>query len=469
MQYATRSRHGIWKYRRAIPQALRRAAGKREIIVSLLTKDDSEAQPAYVKAHGDAEGYLASLKRMVANPKSEANDNDIWKLGQAFLQKLRLPYVPLADLRTQDLYDEGPTQLEQRLEYVETQLGIDMGDDWRDRDRRIEASLEAKAVLGVLKQPKFCISDALRVYFDQRAPELSAKSPLQRRRYRLDKERAINSLKVAIGEDKSISTLTRSDARTLRDYFRARGLAISTVNKHMATVATIWKVAAQDQDLTSANPFTGHTINDPIPEIEKRNPLSNDEIALLLGRRSHMNVELASILTLLAYTGARIAEITGLRSNDFIRGDKGGIPHIIIKPNHLRNLKNHSSRRSLPVLGDALKSLLLISANIPANSEQPIFERYSKDRGPTNASAALMKQLRSAGIVDEQKAIHSLRHSVKQALRDSGCPKDVSDAIQGHSTGDASASYGSGLGLKVMKMWLQNAYGQISVLSDKCE
>lgn len=286
MQYATRSRHGIWKYRRAIHQVLRLAAGKREITVSLRTKDDREAQLAYVKAHGDAEGYLASLTRMVANPNSKTNDNDIWKLGQVFLQKIRLPYVPLADLRTQEHYDEGPTQLEQRLEYVEAQLGIDMDDGWRERDRRIAASLEAKAVLGVLKQPKFCMSDALRVYFEQRAPELSAMSPLQRRRYRLDKDKAINSLQVAIGEDKSISTLTRSDARTLRDYFRGRGLAISTVNKYMATVATIWKVAAQDQELSSTNPFTGHAIDDPVPKIEKRNPLTTDEVALLLDRHS---------------------------------------------------------------------------------------------------------------------------------------------------------------------------------------
>ena len=51
MLYAQRSRHGIWKYRRAIPQALRLAAGRREINVTLSTRDDLEAQLAYVKAH----------------------------------------------------------------------------------------------------------------------------------------------------------------------------------------------------------------------------------------------------------------------------------------------------------------------------------------------------------------------------------------------------------------------------------
>lgn len=52
MQYAVRSRHGIWKYRRAIPQALRLAVGKREVNVSLYTRDEFAAQLAYVKVHG---------------------------------------------------------------------------------------------------------------------------------------------------------------------------------------------------------------------------------------------------------------------------------------------------------------------------------------------------------------------------------------------------------------------------------
>ena len=81
----------------------------------------------------------------------------------------------------------------------------------------------------------------------------------------------------------------------------------------------------------------------------------------------------------------------------------------------------------------------------------------------TNASAALMKHLRAAGINDKKKAIHSLRHTIKQALRDVGCPKDVSDAIQGHSSGDASASYGSGHSLEVMSGWLRKAYEEMKL------
>ena len=413
MQYAHRSRHGIWKYRRAIPEALRLVAKKREINVSLRTGDDLKAQPEYVKVHGEAEAYLKALARAAANPKSVDNDKDAWELGRAFLRRLRMPYVPLAELKMQDLGDSGPSQLEQRLEYIEDNLGIDTSDP-ETKDSAINASLEAKAILGALKKPQFCMSDALSVYFDQRAPEMAEMSPRQKKRYQLDKQKAVKCFQLAINEDKPIASINRSDARTLRDYFRDEGLAISTINKHVATVATIWKVAAQDQELASANPFVGHAIADPIPDIEKRSPLSREEVSLLLGRRSQMNLELASILTVLAYTGARISEITGLCSNDFVRGNSTNIPHIILRPNELRGLKNHSSHRKVPILGEALRSLAVIVEAKSQDSGQPIFDRYSGDNGPTNASAALMKHLKAARVTDKKKAIHSLRHTVKR-------------------------------------------------------
>lgn len=462
MLYAHRSRHGVWKYRRAFPKDLRATAGKREINISLETKDEREAQISYLKVHGRAEKYLLTLARVAINPKSINNTKEIWELGQELLRSIRMPYVPLDQLKVQDQFDMGPSELERRLDFLAENYGIEV-DDPSERDRDISKSWKAKAILGDLEKPQFCMSDALRVFFEQRAPELGAMSPRQVKRYRLDKERVVNALLLALGEDKAIANINRPDARILRDYFRNKGLAISTVNKHVKTLATIWKVAAQDQELSLRNPFVGRPIPDPVPDIEKRSDLSPEEVSVLLSRRKHMNPELASILTVLAYTGARISEITGLCSNDFVRGNSTNIPHIIIRPNAIRGLKNLSSRRKVPLLSQALSSLDARVEGNAQDSTQPIYVRYSGDSGPTNASAALMKQLRAAGIIDKKKTIHSLRHTIKQALRDVGCPKDVSDAIQGHSSGDASASYGSGHSLEVMRRWLTKAHLQMNL------
>ena len=65
--------------------------------------------------------------------------------------------------------------------------------------------------------------------------------------------------------------------------------------------------------------------------------------------------------------------------------------------------------------------------------------------------------------MDRGKVLHSISHSVKQALRNLGCPKDLRDAIQGHNTGDVAETYGSGFGLDSMCAWLTNALPDVEV------
>ena len=137
-------------------------------------------------------------------------------------------------------------------------------------------------------------------------------SPKKAKRFRLNKECIIGYLVEALEGDRPLAEITRKDARKFRDHLLTKSLAITTVNKYMRLVGTIWTVAAQDVELTAVNPFARHSIADPTPDKDKRNPLTKDEVAALLLRRSSMGSELAAILTLVTYTGARIAEISGL-------------------------------------------------------------------------------------------------------------------------------------------------------------
>ncbi|HAJ29620.1 MAG TPA: integrase, partial [Gammaproteobacteria bacterium] len=45
----------------------------------------------------------------------------------------------------------------------------------------------------------------------------------------------------------------------------------------------------------------------------------------------------------------------------------------------------------------------------------------------------LMKRFRKV-ITDTKLVIHSLRHRMKDKLRNTGCPESISMAIMGHST-----------------------------------
>ena len=56
--------------------------------------------------------------------------------------------------------------------------------------------------------------------------------------------------------------------------------------------------------------------------------------------------------------------------------------------------------------------------------------------------------------------MHSLRHRMKDKLRNTGCPEHLSMAILGHSANTVAANYGSGYAIDVMrealvKVWVE--------------
>ena len=71
---------------------------------------------------------------------------------------------------------------------------------------------------------------------------------------------------------------------------------------------------------------------------------------------------------------------------------------------------------------------------------EPLFGDYARPRGNDAASAMLMKRLRQT-ISDPKVTIHSLRHRMKDKLRNTGCPEAISKAILGHSENSVAANY----------------------------
>ena len=89
---------------------------------------------------------------------------------------------------------------------------------------------------------------------------------------------------------------------------------------------------------------------------------------------------------------------------------------------------------------------------------EAIFPKYARPRGNDAASAMLMKRLRRA-ITDKKLTMHSLRHRMKDKLRNTGCPEAISLAILGHSTNTVAANYGSGYALGVMREHMEKVWG----------
>jgi hypothetical protein len=106
------------------------------------------------------------------------------------------------------------------------------------------------------------------------------------------------------------------------------------------------------------------------------------------------------------------------------------------------------SKEALVVLGPLTKG---------GDPEAALFSRYAKERGGDNCSAMLMKRLRTI-ITDKKLTMHSLRHRMKDKLRNTGCPEAISTAIQGHSTNTVAANYGSGYALEVMREHMERVW-----------
>ena len=69
----------------------------------------------------------------------------------------------------------------------------------------------------------------------------------------------------------------------------------------------------------------------------------------------------------------------------------------------------------------------------------------------------LMKRLRTV-ITDKKLTMHSLRHRMKDKLRNTGCPEAISMAILGHGTNTVAANYGSGYALDVMREHMEKVW-----------
>jgi integrase len=262
----------------------------------------------------------------------------------------------------------------------------------------------------------------------------------------------------ALGSDRDVASLTRQDARTFRDFLGRRGLKPESASKAISIVAAIVQTALIEYQIGIRNPFHRmHVVND-IAAVDARLPLSREEIAI--ARSLPVNVQLSTIVDLLALTGARLNEIAGLEWSDVhgLSTDGHDVASITIRTNRIRRLKTANSKRQIPLIAEARKALSGLQEVLPPGGpNDPVFPRYGRSGGSDAASAALMKALRKAGVQDRRKSIHSIRHSMKQALRDVGCPKDIRDSIQGHAKDSIAENYGYGFSMSKMTEWLELA------------
>ena len=259
---------------------------------------------------------------------------------------------------------------------------------------------------------------------------------------------------VALTGDIPLITLNREHAKEYRDHRLNTGVKAATVKRELNTLMAIVNKAFAELTINQKNPFEQLTIHKTATNTStEKQPYSREEITKLLSQARALNDERRRIVIVLALTGARLAEIVGLRRKDVDLTNKS--IHIVSHPS--RSLKTTASQRHLPLIPLALTA---VEAQLSAHTSDFVFPAYAGKASvkSDSASGALNKWAKTI-ISTPNRTMHSFRHALRDQLRAVNCPNEVSKAIGGWSEGnDVSSSYGLGYELEMKREWLTKAY-----------
>ena len=313
---------------------------------------------------------------------------------------------------------------------------------------KLSEDIVTQIYTGRLKQPALTLQKALSEYQAYKTEDAGESRELE-----LRVARALKDLGAAIGQQRVAQTplgeITRADANALRDYLLER-MKPSSVHRYITVVRAAVNYVITEHSLNIPNVFNGLRIKGASASVEDRLPLNDHDLAMVAPNFEDDPVAQALFVTL-TDTGARLSEITGLEVRDVDLQQRS----ITIRPNGIRQLKTKGSQRTLPLSQRAQE--LLQGHRRGKGDSDPIFAEYSRPRGRDAASAMMMKRLRRS-ITDKKLTMHSLRHRMKDKLRNTGCPEAISLAILGHSTNTVAANYGSGYALEVMREHLEKVW-----------
>lgn len=423
LDYVTKTARGTWLYRRVVAADLRAYIGKREI-KKVIGKNEAQAIKAYNAFHAKVEADLAKARRKT---KATAEDQaTVFEDYQAALARLREWGID----PTQPIYSEPnePSQRELLIEDMERRYG----------DNIPQAEAQVVQALAGAKRPQPTFEDAKRLYVTEKVAGDHNEIP---RRQRAD--RVAGHIRAALGRDPAIVSLTKADARAVRDHMLADGgVSPVTVGRYLSDIKAIINYGIEHLEIEGAvNPFNKLTIK----ELEQRrtrgrddrHPFTPEQLKDTRERiMGHPGVDLRLIWRLLEGTGCRLAEC-GLLVGDVVT--EGPWPHLDLVFHDHRRLKGRTSVRKVPLVGDAL------AAAIEAKSgavDGYLFKKYATGRGADSASQILMKHIRTV-IEDRKVTNHSLRHAMEDKLILAGVSEYDRNAILGHTNAGIGDRYGS--------------------------
>ena len=415
-KYVFRTAFGVFRFKRNVPQDIRATVGK-TFFYKVLGKDYKEAMRSYSTA-------LLEFDSFVSAYRNEA------PVRETILEVVKAEFGEEAMLQL------ARGQVHENLDFALMDLSDKV-------EGQVSEEVSARIYTGSLPEASLSIAECIDRHFTYKKSGDEDKDRLVRNLGERGKKYLTEALGRQAVYEMPVEALTRKDSNRYRDLLLSK-MKPNSVSRLLGHTSTALNFCIKEDDLNIRNPFQGVIIKGAGATKDDRLPLSKEDI-YDLNKTFDAPEDVSALWTTLRDTGARLSEIVYLAVADVDLQNKS----VAIRPNSLRgSLKTASSERTIPLSDKALEALQVLRQG--KEDGEAIFTRYARSRGADSTSQMLMKRLRKV-VKDPKKTIHSLRHSMKDSLRNSSCPEELGKALLGHSDGSVAARYGSGFALEVMR------------------
>lgn len=254
---------------------------------------------------------------------------------------------------------------------------------------------------------------------------------------------------VRIAGNKNISHYDRSDARLFVQSLLGKGNKTATVRRRIQSIRALLEFGYRELDDRKRNPFSRLSIAGEGNDALKRGIFTENQLRLVYSRSFEDADEPSLALPILGETGARLAEIVGLRWEDVCFSQQ----MFEIRPHKFRRLKTKSSARNLPIVGTAKSAFALL--NRKTGADKFVFPGWFRGGCFDTNSASNILNKRLAKSV-EGLTCHCFRHTIRDRLRNAGAPVDFIDQIGGWSSSQrVGVAYGHGYNIDVQRMFME--------------
>jgi integrase len=221
-------------------------------------------------------------------------------------------------------------------------------------------------------------------------------------------------------------------------------VSAKTVERHLTSIKALLAFTT-DQGWTSANVAIGiRPPKDTRPHASRRRPFTREERIRILAQATDEggeNGDMAWLIRLGAYTGARLEELASLPSCNVRKID--GVMCVEIDDLNGRSAKTLGSVRSIPLHPQIAEALITWIGDRQRERVFATFKCDSNGRYSNKVSGDFARLMDRAGLSDPRLTFHSLRHTLKRELSNAGVDPDVRRTILGHAAKDAHDSYAS--------------------------